>query len=216
MVEGQQEIPEMMNSVLYMGNGEVEHGQIPVPKPQSNQVLVKVDSAVINQSDMLFFSGKWFLEAEKYPFTPGWEGSGVVVAVGEDEMNQSLLGKRVAFVRGGDPNPAVLSTGGAYADYAVTNFTSCVPLPEHISLEEGCSFFVNPLSAISMVERSQELKAKSVIINAACSQLSKMALKLFADAGITVICIVRKQEQVDILTALGQKYVADSSKEDFK
>jgi len=43
-----------------------------------------------------------------------------------------------------------------------------------------------------------------------------MALKLFADVDITVICIVRKQEQVDILSALGQKYIADSSKEDFK
>mmetsp|Transcript_24814 Transcript_24814/g.17519 ORF Transcript_24814/g.17519 Transcript_24814/m.17519 type:complete len:193 (-) Transcript_24814:601-1179(-) len=192
MVEGQQEIPEKMNSVLYMGNGELTHGEIPVPKPLNDQVLVKVDSAVINQSDMLFCKGKWFLEAEKYPFTPGWEGSGVVVAAGSDEINQSLIGKRVAFTRGSDPNPLVLTVGGCYADYAVTNFRSCVPLPEHISLEEGCSFFVNPLSAIGMVERAQELKAKSVIINAACSQLAKMALKLFADVGITVICIVRK------------------------
>jgi NADPH2:quinone reductase len=111
-----------------------------------------------------------------------------------------------------------MTVGGTMAEYAVTGFEGVVPLPEHISNEEGSSFFVNPMTVVGMVKRCQELNAKSVIINAACSQLCRMVIKLCQteEFNLPLICIVRRQQQVDILTEMGCKYIANSSAEDYK
>ncbi len=85
-----------MNSVLITSNGKFGFGQIPKPKPGPNQVLIKVDSAALNPSDILFMKGLYNIKL-KYPFTPGWEGSGTVVEVGPGLLSSYFQGKRVAF-----------------------------------------------------------------------------------------------------------------------
>mmetsp|Transcript_51511 Transcript_51511/g.70752 ORF Transcript_51511/g.70752 Transcript_51511/m.70752 type:complete len:88 (-) Transcript_51511:573-836(-) len=85
-----------MNSVLILSPGKVGSGQIPVPKPGPNQLLIKVDSCALNPSDILFMRNKYNIKL-KYPYTPGWEGAGTVVQVGTGFALQALLGKRVAF-----------------------------------------------------------------------------------------------------------------------
>lgn len=87
---------KMMNSVLITSNGKFTSGQIPIPKPGPNQVLIKVDSANLNPSDILFMRGLYNIKL-KYPYTPGWEGSGTVVETGPGLMTSYFAGKRVAF-----------------------------------------------------------------------------------------------------------------------
>mmetsp|Transcript_34091 Transcript_34091/g.24593 ORF Transcript_34091/g.24593 Transcript_34091/m.24593 type:complete len:223 (+) Transcript_34091:38-706(+) len=218
MVE-EQKIPETMNSIVLVSKGEVDFAQIPVPKPEAHQLLVKIECATLNPSDMLFLKAATGMRPKEYPFTPGWEGAGVVVQAGSDnDYAKSLIGKRVAVMRGNDAVPGVMTTGGIYADYAVCDTMKVVPLPEHISNEEGASFFVNPMTAIGMVRRSKELGASSIIMNAACSQLCRMIIKLCQreEYNITPICVVRRQEQVDILKDMGVKNIVNSSAEDYE
>jgi len=101
-----------------------------------------------------------------YPYTPGWEGSGTVVSVGDKSQN-GWLGKRVGFMKKGELQ--YFKVGGAYADYCITNTRSLMPLPDEFSFEQGSSFFVNPLTAIGMVERCVKKKAKACIVTAAAS-----------------------------------------------
>ena len=65
--------------------------------PGPNEVLIKVHSAALNPSDVLFIKGKYKIKLT-YPYTPGWEGSGTVVSVGPGLASSWLLGKRVAFM----------------------------------------------------------------------------------------------------------------------
>lgn len=111
-----------------------------------------------------------------------------------------------------------MTVGGAYADYAIADVNVVVPLPEHISNEEGASFYINPMTAIGMVRRSKELGATAIIMTAACSQLCRMIVKLCQkeEYNITPICVVRRQEQADILKEMGVKHIAISSAEDYK
>jgi NADPH:quinone reductase-like Zn-dependent oxidoreductase len=120
----------------------------------------------------------------------GFEGSGVVCKVHEDapEHVKALLGKSVAT--GGH---------GTYAEYFAVHFSMCVTLPEGVSLEQGAMSLANPLSALAMMNRAKELGATAVIINAAGSQLGKMAIRLALKDGITPICTVRKAENVQPL-----------------
>lgn len=159
-----------MNSIILTEKGQFDYGQIPTPKPAANQVLIKVENGTLNPSDTYFMTGQTGMFPKEYPFTPGWEGSGVVIKAGSDNpLLNSLVGKRVAFSRGSDPVPGEMTVGGAFADYAVSDIKNIVPLPEHITNEEGASFFVNPMTAIGMIRRSKELGASSIIMNAACS-----------------------------------------------
>ena len=103
----------------------------------------------------------------KYPYTPGWEGSGLVVQTGDAESSKALIGKRVAFMKAAEVGS--YKYGGAFAEYCVTDASLCIPISEDTTFEEAASFIVNPLTAVCMVNRLQELKSKSVIITAACS-----------------------------------------------
>ena len=78
---------KLQSSVLITGNGTYDFGEVPVQKPGKDQVLVKVESATLNPSDILFMRGKYNVKLN-YPYTPGWEGSGVVVAAGEGDLGK--------------------------------------------------------------------------------------------------------------------------------
>ena len=80
-----------MNSVLMTKSGEISFGQIPKPdasKLGKNQVLIKVEAAALNPSDILFMRGLYTGMRPVYPYTPGWEGSGTIIAVGANKINQ--------------------------------------------------------------------------------------------------------------------------------
>ena len=71
-----------------------------------------------------------------------------------------------------------MKIGGTMAEYCVTDFKSCIPIGDDIDFEHAAALFVNPLSAIGMVERLKELKSRCTIITAAASQLGRMLIKL--------------------------------------
>lgn len=88
-----------MNSVVITNqNGKFGFDQVPIPQPGPKQLLIKVDSCVLNPSDILFMKGLYGIKL-KLPFTPGWEGSGTIVEVGSDLKESDFKGKRVAFMK---------------------------------------------------------------------------------------------------------------------
>lgn len=129
---------------------------MPVPKVGPNQVLIKVDSCALNPSDIYFLKGMYKVKLN-YPYTPGWEGAGTVVAVGSGLASSWLIGKRVSFMKQFEVGEYHI--GGSFADYCLTNFQHVMPLSDDTTLEEGASNYVNPLTALGMVKRCKELKA---------------------------------------------------------
>jgi len=106
------------------------------------------------------------------------------------------------------------------ADYIVTTTRSVLPVPDDIDFDHASSFFVNPLTAIGMVERVKELKSRSCIVTAAASQIGRMIIQLLASEGIIPICTVRKEDQAEMLRkVLGPKlgkFVVNTSSPTFK
>jgi len=88
-----------MNSVLITKPGYIAFGKKDIPdKLQANQILIKVEAAALNPSDILFMRGLYDMKPI-YPYTPGWEGSGTVIKTGPGLLNKYLLGQRVAFMK---------------------------------------------------------------------------------------------------------------------
>ena len=112
----------------------------------------------------------------KYPFTPGWEGSGTVVKAGPGMLASWYVGKRVAFNK--QMEIGEFKMGGSMAEYIVTDVRGLIPIGDDISFEQASSLFVNPLTALGMVDRLKELGSKATIVTAAASQIGRMIIKL--------------------------------------
>lgn len=130
--------------------------RIPIPVPQSGQVLIKVDCCPINPSDLYCMKGMYDdfdLMKFHYPTSPGWEGSGTVVESGGGFFGWYRAGSRVAFVRKVEGND--FPTGGTYQQYCISDSMQVNPLPDNIPSDIGSMSFVNPLTALGLLDRSQ-------------------------------------------------------------
>ena len=133
---------------------------------------------------------------------PGLEGSGTVVASGGGLLPRLLVGRRVAFAS---------AHGGTWAEYAVAPAKGCIPLRKPVSLEQGASLIVNPLTAVAFFEMVKRGRHAAIINNAAASALGRMIVRFGRRARVPVINIVRRSHHVDLLKALDADYVLNSS-----
>ena len=205
--------------------------EIEIPEPNSDEVVIRIEAAPLNPSDLavLFSVADMSTAAqsgtEQSPvitadvpekFMPsvstrvgkatpvGNEGAGTVIAAGSSPEAQALLGKTVAVIG-----------GGTYRQYLCTKPQSCLVLKEGTTAKEGASSFVNPLTALAMVETMRAEGHKAIIHAAAASNLGQMLNRICIADGIDLINIVRKTEQETLLRDMGAKYVVNSSSDSF-
>ena len=203
----------------------------PVPEPGPDEVLIQVQATPINPSDIGLLFGPADLSTVQMAgsaaqpvvtariperampgmaarlgqsLAVGNEGAGLVVAAGASPAAQALLGRTVAVI------------GGAmYAQYRVMPAAQCLPLPAGTTAAEGASCFVNPLTALGMVETMRREGHSALVHTAAASNLGQMLNKLCQKDGIGLVNIVRKPEQAALLRAAGARHVCDSSASGF-
>jgi len=208
---------------------ELVEQQMPTPKP--SQVIIKVEATPINPSDLgVMFGmagtdqaassgsgadtvltmpvteqGMRVMKARiGQPLPVGNEGAGTVVAAGDDEAAQKLMGKTVAAMG-----------GGMYGEYRCVEAAMCMPLLDGNTAKDGASSFVNPLTALSMVENMRMDDHTALVHTAAASNLGQMLNRICQADGVDLVNIVRKPEQAKILKDMGAKYVVDSSSDSF-
>ena len=205
-------IPEMMQAaVLYAYDGAPDSLRIemrPVPKPERGQVLVRMSAAPINPSDLMFLKGFYGVQ-KPLPVVPGWEGAGRVAATGDDWLSRQLLGKRVAC---GAPN----QHDGTWAQYMLTSAARCVPLSDAIPDEQGAMLIVNPLTAWALIDIARKHRARAFVQTAAASAVGRMLVRLSQHFGITGVHIVRREEQAELLRAMGAQHILNSETPQFE
>ena len=201
-----------------------------IPEPGPGEVLIRVDASPINPSDlgMLLASADLSNAAgtsgERPTLTApiddrvmaglagrvgiampvGNEGAGEVVAAGSGDLAESLIGKVVAAV-----------PGGMYGQYRVAPAEACLLLNEGTTAEQGASCFVNPLTALGMVETMRLEGHTALVHSVGASNLGQMLQRICLDDGVELVNIVRKQEHVDLLKGQGATWVCNSSDADF-
>lgn len=204
-----EEIPKTMKRLVVKAPGadlsstqiEVET-DVPVPTPKSGQVLIKVIASAINPSDY----GSWTrCRPEQCPYVMGKEGSGVVVQVGggmSSYLRSSIkIGTNVGFVN-------LKNKQGSYSEYVVADLMGGVfVVPDAVPVENAASFFVNPYTAIAILDTVKQMGGTSFIHTAAASQLGQMIVKLSLQEGMDVINVVRREEQAELLKSIGAKHV---------
>ena len=218
---------QLRSKVLAEGTLELSLVSVPNPEPGADEVLVRVEASPLNPSDQgLLLAGAdpatlkqsgtrehpvataslppeamRMLQARVgESMSVGNEGAGVVVAAGSSAAAQALLGKTVSMI------------GGAmYSQYRCVNTAQCQPLPDGTSAVDGASWFVNPMTALGMVETMRREGHTALVHTAAASNLGQMLHKLCAKDGVGLVNVVRKPEQASLLRSLGARHVCDSS-----
>jgi len=207
----QERIPDEMIAVVlhsYEGPGGLRVERRPVPSPGRDEVLVKVAASPINPSDLAVLHGRYGFRPDP-PFVPGGEGSGTVVAVGPGAMGRYFQGTRVACLWDGRRD-------GAWAQYMVASTKGgALPLRESVSLEQGATSVINPLTASAFIEIAKKGGHKAIVLSAAASSLGRMVNRLASGEGIEVINVVRRDAQVELLRQQGASIVLNSSDSGF-
>lgn len=217
---------QLFTTLTADGNLTLEVEEVTFPEPTGNQVLVQMEAAPINPSDLgILTSAADFDNAEYSPgkvvakmpepflsgqkgrhgqkLVVGNEGAGTVVATGDSDMAKALMGQRVACV-----------PGSAFSQYAIADAMMCLPLGDHDS-ETGASSFVNPMTALGFVETAKMEGHDAIVHLAAASNLGQMLNKICLEDGMKLVNIVRKESQVDLLKGLGAEHVLNSSDDDY-
>lgn len=222
---------ELRSLVKSSGELELSLVRTVIPTPAPDEVVVRIEASPINPSDIGLLFGAADMSTAKasgsadHPVVTasiperflksmagrldqsmpvGNEGAGVVVEAGVSGAAQALLGKTVAVI------------GGAmYAQYRCIKVDQCLLLPVGTSPAEGASCFVNPLTALGMVETMRREGHKAIVHTAAASNLGQMLNKICIKDEIALVNIVRKPEQEGILRSLGAKYVCNTASSTF-
>jgi NADPH:quinone reductase-like Zn-dependent oxidoreductase len=222
---------QLRSLIKKSGELEISLLDVPTPDPAADEVVVRVEAAPINPSDLGLLIGAADMSTAKASgdkgapvitakvpegamramagrldesMPVGNEGAGVVIRTGSSDVAKALMGKTVAMI------------GGAmYTQYRTLKVRECLPLPEGTTPAEGASCFVNPLTALGMTETMRREGHKALVHTAAASNLGQMLNKICIKDGIPLVNIVRSKEQADILHKIGAKYVVDSTAPSF-
>ena len=221
---------EIRSMVTNDGNIELSIKTSEIPTPSADEVIIKVEAAPINPSDLgllLSFaadissisttgSGDETVTTMKiHPalmgamkprldesMQVGNEGAGVVVDAGDNVKD--LIGKTVG-----------LAGGAMYSQYRCVPAASCLVMDEGTLPSEAASSFVNPLTALSFIETTKMENHTALVHTAAASNLGQMLVKICKDDGVPLVNIVRKSEHVELLKNLGAEYVCNTSDDSF-
>jgi NADPH2:quinone reductase len=218
---------------LIRQDGELELSlvSIQIPDPAPNELLIRLEAAPINPSDLGLLFGAADMSTVKVSITAdgpvvtaripdkamksmaarldvsmpvGNEGAGVVVGAGSSGVTQGLLGKTVAVL------------GGAmYSQFRCIPIEQCLVLPEGTTSAQGASSFVNPLTALGMVETMRREGHKALVHTAAASNLGQMLNRICIQDRIGLVNIVRRKEQEELLRALGATHVCNTDSATF-
>ena len=182
-------------------------GELSLPIPKAGQVLVRIEAAPCNPSDLLLLQGKYG-SLKKLPTVPGWEGAGTVVKSGGGWLAGWLQGKRVACALRGD-------RGGTWAEYFVAKVGECIPLKSGVPFEQAASLIINPFTAAGLLETARKEGHGAAVHTAGASQLGRMLQVMAAEIDYPLINVVRREAQVELLKSHCAKHVLNSSDEGF-
>jgi NADPH2:quinone reductase len=218
---------QLRSLVRSSGELELSLAEVPVPQPGPDEVLVRVEATPINPSDLGLLFGAADLSTARQSGTAerpvvtasipaglmkamagrvdqslpvGNEGAGMVVAAGASGPARQLMGKMVAVL-----------AGEMYSQYRCVKAAHCLPLPSKTTAAQGAACFVNPLTALGMVETMQREGHTALVHTAAASNLGQMLNRLCLEDGIGLVNVVRSEPQEQLLREQGAKHVCNST-----
>ena len=176
--------------------------EVPVPKPEAAQVLVRVHAAGVNPYETYMRAGTYPV-LPPLPYTPGSDGAGVVNAVGAG----------VKSVKPGDRVYIAKSISGTYAQYALALAEQVHPLPENLSFAQGAGLWVPFGTAFhALVHAAGARPGETVLIHGASGGVGGAAVQIARAMGLTVFGTAGTAKGMELAKSEGAGLVFDHTK----
>lgn len=186
------------------GEDTLEYTDVPVPEPAAGQVRVRLHAAGVNPADTYVRTGQYAFFTPTLPYTPGFDGAGVVDAVGAG-VTATAPGERVFLSSLG-----TAGFSGAYAEFAVTDAADVQPLPDALSFAQGAAVGVPCVTAWRALFQKAALRpGETVLIHGASGGVGIPATQLARDAGAIVIGTAGTPDGAELVRAAGAHHVLD-------
>jgi NADPH2:quinone reductase len=191
--------------VTEIGEADVlKTANVPVPKPGSGEVLVRVAYAGINFADVWMRRGA-IGAAMPVPFTPGLEAAGIVEALGEGTVGVKV-GDRVTYC----------IIPGAYAEYQTVHASQLIPLPRDIGFDTAAAAILQGLTAHYLVHEEYPIApGTDVLVHAAAGGMGLLLIQWLKHMGARVIGTVSSAEKAAIARETGADDVIVYTEQDF-
>src|SRR5882762_5314667 len=200
---------ELRSTITSSGTLALRLEEVVVPEPAWDEVLVRVEAAPLNPSDIILLLGPAELSTIQavgsadrpmvkasvpqprlaevmgrldQAVPAGNEGAGIIIDAGT--RSRELIGRTVA----------TRSNLGMYAQYRIVKASDCMLLPEGTPPRQGASAFINPLTALGMVETMRREGHTALVHTAAASNLGQMLNRICIKDGVGLVNVVRKPE----------------------
>jgi NADPH:quinone reductase-like Zn-dependent oxidoreductase len=148
----------------------------PLDAPGQGQLLVAVEATGISFAEQAMRRGRYFGQP-KFPFVPGYDLVGTVLAVGDDG-DTSLIGQRVA---------TLMKTGG-WTSHAIVEARDSVVVPAGIDPADAEAVTVNGVTAWQLLHRAAQVKAgQTILVHGANGGVGGILIQLARRAGVRVI-----------------------------
>jgi NADPH2:quinone reductase len=177
--------------------------EVPVPSPAPGQALVKIHSIGVNFIDVYFRTG---LYKASLPFIPGMEAAGTVESIGEG----------VDLVKPGDRVAYAMSLS-AYAEYAVVNASSLVPLPDDVDYDCAAAVMLQGLTAHYLTHSTYPLrKDETLLLHAAAGGVGLLLIQIAKRIGAVVVGTVSTEEKAVLAYDAGADHIILYTRDDFE
>src|SRR5260370_6780096 len=181
--------------------------ELPAPKPQKDEVLIKVDAIGLNRAESMFRSGRYLYQPE-FPAQLGYAASGTVEEVGPG-VTGLKPGDRVSSI----PSFSLLEYG-TYGEVALLPAHALTPYPANLSPVEGTSIWMQYLTAYGVVEFGGLKEGQHLLVTAAASSVGLAAIQTAKAVGAISIATTRNKAKASALSDVGADFVVNTSSED--
>ena len=178
----------------------------PVPGPGANQVQIAVRAYALNFGDLLCVRGL-YPHMPDYPFTPGFEVSGVVVAVGADVRNVRVGDEVIALADEAMGGQATLLTCDAW---------TAIAKPSALSFEQACALPAASLTMIDAFRKAQLRRGERILIQSAAGGTGLIAVQLAGHYGAEIYATAGSQGKLAYLADLGVEHRINYLEADFE
>jgi NADPH2:quinone reductase len=184
---------------------ELQVQEVPKPEPQENEVLIEVQAASVNPSDVKNIQGG-MKSITTLPRIPGRDFAGIIVAGAQDWIGKEVWGT------GGDLG---FTQDGTHAEFLLLPSAAVRPKPKTLSMEQAASIGVTYVTAwLCVMEAAQAKAGETLLVIGATGGVGSAAVQIARWKGLRVLGTVRRDGDRDSVQQSGVDVVINSETED--
>lgn len=208
---GAQTIPKTMRAVAIDDSGGPEMlttHELPVPKIDTTEVLIAVDTAGVGSWDPAIRAGWWPEGQPRFPLVLGTDGSGTVVATGSRVRRLNVGDKVYGY-------SWLSAKGGFYAEFAAVEASKTQRVPAGLDLRDAGAMPATGLTALQGIDDALRVKqGETIIIHGASGGVGTLAVQFAKWRGARVLASASGEDGTELARSLGADEAIDGRHED--